>query len=209
MLVIDVLDLAGTAAFAISGALVGIKNRLDLFGIFVLAVVTASGGGLMRDVIIGDYWPAFFSQPKYLISIIISTAAICVCLKYMGKMATLIRVFDAIGLGVFTVLSAYKCMKFDMPLIGIIFTAMLTGIGGGVLRDVMVRSVPLVFRSEIYALASIIGALMFYFLYGLINLQVNIYLCVFVTFAIRMVSMYYNLNLPVIKPKSEDTGVQN
>jgi uncharacterized membrane protein YeiH len=93
----------------------------------------------------------------------------------------------------------------DMPLIGIVFIAALTGIGGGVLRDILVNDVPLVFKSEIYALASIIGAFCFYFLNNYIDVNLNIYICVTIIFAIRVVAIYFNLNLPRLKiMKDED-----
>lgn len=207
MLLIDLMDIIGTAAFALSGVLVGIKNKLDLFGVFVLAIITASGGGLIRDVIISKDLPVFFTQPKYLLIITICTIAGCIAFKYINRIIFVIKVFDAIGLGVFTVLAAYKGIMLDNPLIGVIFVAVLTGIGGGILRDMLVNDVPLVFKSEIYALASILGAFVFYFLYNRIEINLNVYLCIFIIFFIRMFAIHFNLNLPVIKVKGEERGV--
>lgn len=209
MLFINVMDLIGTVAFAVSGVLVGVKNRLDLFGLLVLAIITASGGGLIRDVIISKDLPIFFTQPRYLITIILSTVATCVAFKFIKRMMFLIKVFDAIGLGAFTIITAYKAMQLDIPLIGIIFVAVLTGVGGGILRDIMVNDVPLVFKSEIYAMASIAGALIFYFLYQLVEVNLNIYLCIVIIFLIRMVSIHFNLNLPVIKTSNEEVEGQS
>lgn len=210
MFLVEIMDLIGTAAFAVSGVLVGIRNKLDLFGIFVLATITASGGGLIRDVIIKKGLPVFFTEPKYLITIVISTIIACVIVhfayNFLNKIQTLIQIFDAIGLGVFTVLATYGSILAGVPIIGIVFTAVLTGVGGGVMRDIMANDVPLVFRSEIYALASIIGSLAFYFLYGVLDVTVNVYLCIFVVFAIRMVSMHFKLNLPIISIKDGAMG---
>ncbi|MCX7922829.1 MAG: trimeric intracellular cation channel family protein [Clostridia bacterium] len=203
MLFIDLMDIIGTAAFAVSGVLVGIKNRLDLFGVFVLAILTASGGGLIRDIIISNDLPVFFTQPKYLVTITAAMIVTSIAYKFLDRIYFIIKVFDAIGLGVFTILAGYKGILHDMPLIGLVFVAALTGIGGGILRDILVNDVPLVFRSEIYALASILGALSFYFLYRLIDVNLNVYLCIFVIFIIRMVSIHYNLSLPVIKDRNE------
>lgn len=204
MLLIDYMDIIGTAAFATSGALVGIKNRLDLFGVFVLAVITASGGGLIRDVILGNSLPVFFTQPKYLITIIISTVATYLAYRYINRLLIVIKIFDAAGLGVFTVLAANKGVVLHLPLIGVLFIAVLTGIGGGIMRDILVNDVPMVFRSEIYALASILGALCFYFLYDRIDVNLDVYVCVFVTFMIRSTAVYFNINLPVIVPKGNE-----
>jgi uncharacterized membrane protein YeiH len=204
MIFIDIMGIIGTAAFAVSGVLVGIKNRLDLFGVFVLAILTASGGGLIRDVIIGDGLPVFFMQPKYLITIVITTIVTFLVFKYIKRLLFIIKVFDAVGLGVFTVLAAYKCVSLNMPLIGIVFIAVLTGIGGSILRDILVNDVPLVFRSEIYALASMIGAFCFYFLYKFVDVSLNVYICVAAIFIIRMAAIYFNLNLPDLKIINDD-----
>lgn len=204
MALVDIMGIIGTAAFAVSGVLVGIKNRLDLFGVFVLAILTASGGGLIRDVIIGDGLPAFFTQPRYLITILVTTIITFLVFKYIRRLLFIIKVFDAVGLGVFTILAAYKCVSLQMPLIGIVFIAVLTGIGGGILRDILVNDVPLVFRSEIYALACIIGSLCFYILRKSIDVNLNIYICVSIIFIIRMAAIHFNLNLPVLKIMQED-----
>ncbi|MCX7747122.1 MAG: trimeric intracellular cation channel family protein [Clostridia bacterium] len=201
MLFIEVVDIIGTAAFAVSGVLVGIKNRLDLFGLFVLSVITASGGGLIRDVILSKDIPVFFNQPRYLVTILVAVVGSCIAYKYINKMYFVIKMFDAAGLGVFTILAAYKGILIGLPPIGIIFVAALTGIGGGILRDILVNDVPLVFRSEIYALASIMGAVLFYILFNKIDTNLNVYICAFAVFAIRMASVVFNLNLPIIKTK--------
>lgn len=201
MLVIEVLEIVGTVAFAISGVLAGIKNKLDWFGIFVLATITASGGGLIRDVIIGKGMPVFFTEPKYLVTIVISIAVGLFSCYFLSKAFMFIQIFDAVGLGVFTVLAAYKCIQLNMPAIGVIFMATITGVGGGILRDLLVSSVPTVLKSEIYALASIVGALCFYFLYSITGTAFNIYFCICIVVAIRMLSLHFKLNLPTINMK--------
>lgn len=202
MLVIEILEIAGTAAFAISGVLVGIKNKLDWFGVFVLATITASGGGLVRDIIIGQGLPVFFTESKYFITVIISIVLGIFFCCFLNRGMIFIQLFDAAGLGVFTILATLKCIELGMPIIGIIFISTLTGIGGGMMRDILTGSVPSVLKSEIYALASIIGALCFYFLYPLIGRDINMYLCISIIFAIRMLSLHYKLNLPTIKLKN-------
>lgn len=201
---IGVLDLIGTSAFAISGVLVGIKNKLDLFGVFVLSIITASGGGLIRDIIISKNLPIFFTQPKYFATILLTVIVTCLSIQFIRKILFVIIVFDAIGLGVFTVLATYKAILLDIPLIGIVFVAVLTGVGGGIVRDIMVSDVPLIFKSEIYALASILGSFCFYFLYNKVELGVNIYLCIVIIVLIRMIAVHFNLNLPLIKVKAEN-----
>lgn len=206
MPLINMMDLVGTMAFAVSGVLAGVKNKLDLFGILFLATVTASGGGLIRDVILREGLPVFFTDSKYIIVIILSTAITCITFKNIRRILFVIKVFDAIGLGVFTVLTAYTAQQANIPLIGIIFVAAITGVGGGILRDILVSEVPLVFRSEIYALASIAGAFIFYLLNGIIDVNLNIYLCIVIIFLIRIISIHFNLNLPTIKAAEEYSG---
>jgi len=201
---IGVLDLIGTFAFAISGVLVGIKNKLDLFGVFVLSIITASGGGLIRDVILSKDLPVFFTQPKYFATILLTVIATCLSIQFIRRIFFVIIVFDAIGLGVFTILATYKAISLGIPLIGIVFIAVLTGVGGGIIRDIMVSNVPLIFKSEIYALASMLGSVCFYFLYNKVEIGINIYLCIVIIFVIRMVAVYFKLNLPVIKIKTDD-----
>ncbi|MCX7745762.1 MAG: trimeric intracellular cation channel family protein [Clostridia bacterium] len=199
MLFIDILDIIGTSAFAISGALTGIKYRFDLFGILMLAIFTASGGGFIRDVIISKELPVFFTNPRYFLIILVSTILTCFALPFLNKLISLIKLFDAAGLGVFTVLSAYKCILLDVPVIGVIFISLITGIGGGIIRDIMVNDIPLIFRREIYALAAISGTLCFYILFKWIDVNINLYISILLVFLIRIVSIYFNWNLPTIK----------
>jgi len=210
MLFIDILGLIGTAAFAVSGVLVGIKSRLDLFGVFVLAVFTASGGGLLRDIILKKGMPVLFTDSRYLITVFLSTVLACFLFRFLTKIHLFIQVFDALGLGVFTVLAAFECINLKVPLIGIIFISVLTGIGGCIIRDILVNNVPMVFKSEIYALASIVGAFAFYFLYKNIDLAVSMYVCILLVFAVRITAVYFNLNLPVLSPGAsrQDTPVE-
>jgi uncharacterized membrane protein YeiH len=215
MTFINLIEIAGTSVFAISGSLVGIKHRLDLFGVFVLALITASGGGLIRDVIIHHGMPVFFTNSSYLITITVSFIITCATFlsgkflrvdklnenltRQFAKFQFVITIFDAAGLGLFTVLTAFTCINLDYPLIGVLFIACLTGIGGGVLRDIMVNEVPLVFRSEIYALAALSGALLLYVLNGKIDSGLSIYISAFFVFAVRIISVIFKLNIPSLK----------
>ncbi|AEY68065.1 putative membrane protein [Clostridium sp. BNL1100] len=204
MLVLSIVDIIGTVAFAVSGVLVGIRNKLDLFGIYVLAMATASGGGIIRDIVIGREVPVFFVQWRYFAAITATMIATCLLYTMVNRVMSFIVLADAVGLGVFTVTATYKAMEYGLPLLGIVFAGVITGVGGGILRDIMVNEIPLIFRSEIYAIPSIIGSLLFYFMYGRISLSFNIYLCVGVIFAIRMISVRLRLHLPVIS--RSDTG---
>ncbi|MBP8050718.1 MAG: trimeric intracellular cation channel family protein, partial [Oscillospiraceae bacterium] len=162
-----VLELIGTAAFAVSGAIVGIKKQMDLFGVIVLGVCTAVGGGIVRDVILGVTPPATFHDPVYTL-----TAAAVSVLMFLPHVRArvgrhepvfdrLLLVMDAVGLGVFTVVGvqcAYRQAEHD-TLFLTVFVGLITGVGGGVLRDVFSGERPYIFVRHFYACASIIGAL--------------------------------------------------
>ena len=201
--IIQILDLAGTAAFAVTGVLTGINKRLDLFGLFMLAVLTASGGGLIRDVILHDDIPVFFKNPKYLLTILLVLLISCIALHSVRKLGRGLQIFDAIGLAVFTITAAVRASQLEYPLIGILFVSVITGTGGGILRDIIVNDVPLLFRREIYAVAAIAGALLFLFLEARIRLLPAVYISIIFIVALRMVSIFFNINLPVIRAKNE------
>ncbi|HEY5584717.1 MAG TPA: TRIC cation channel family protein [Ruminiclostridium sp.] len=200
MMVLNYIDIIGTVAFAVSGVLVGIRKQLDLFGIFVLAIITASGGGIIRDIVIDSSIPVFFTQWKYFAAITVAMLATCLLYRFVHKIISVIIIFDAIGLGVFTVTATYKAIECGLPLLGVIFAGVITGVGGGIMRDVLVNEIPLIFVSEIYAIPSIIGSVLFYVLYNEfgLNLVINTYLCVVVVVVIRVVSVKLKLMLPKV-----------
>ena len=152
------LDLAGTGVFAISGAAAGVKHRLDVFGVCVLAFVAGNAGGMLRDVLIGAVPPdALRGWPHLSISLL---AGVVTFLWHprLERVHTPVLIFDAAGLGLFSVSGTEKALAFGLnPLIAA-FLGMLTGIGGGMLRDILVGEIPTVLRKELYALAALAGA---------------------------------------------------
>lgn len=211
MLVLSIVDIIGTVAFAVSGVLVGIRNKLDLFGVYVLAMITASGGGIIRDIVIGRNIPVFFTEWRYFAAITGAMLVTCILYKFVNKIISVIILFDAIGLGVFTVTATYQAIEFGLPLLGVVFAGVITGIGGGIVRDILVNEIPLIFRSEIYAIASMIGSVTFYVLYNNVSINVNTYICIGLVLAIRMIAVRFGLNLPILN-KSEQytkTGMSN
>ncbi|WP_035288793.1 trimeric intracellular cation channel family protein [Clostridium sp. KNHs214] len=208
MILMNFFEILGTIAFAISGALLGVQKKLDIFGVSFLAMVTAVGGGIFRDIVIGTIPPAAFQDPKYCL-ISIGTAVITFQLhKDMNKLRKIILISDAIGLGIFTVIGANAAFSHGIKGIFIVVsTGLFTGIGGGILRDVSVQHIPIVFRKEIYAVASILGALAFYLCYKYISKETSIYIGFIVTFTVRIISVKYNLNLPGCEQKHEDLTV--
>jgi uncharacterized membrane protein YeiH len=152
------LDLAGTFVFALSGALTGVRHRLDLFGVLVLAFAAGNAGGIARDVQIGAVPPPAISDWRY---IAVSLLAGLITFWWYPKVARLqnqVQALDAGGLALFAVSGATKALTFHLSPVAAIVLGMLTGIGGGMTRDVLVREIPSVLRSELYAVAALAGA---------------------------------------------------
>ena len=169
----QIFDLLGTTAFAVSGVFAAISRRMDLFGIFVLSAATAVGGGIIRDILIGNIPPAAFKNSIYLWIILGSMAVITIIVRYfnirmwrrvVGKLSIWYLVCDAIGLGSFTVTGTLLgCFYYPDYWILDITLGVLTAVGGGVIRDVLAGRIPGVLRKEVYATASLLGSI---FLYG-------------------------------------------
>lgn len=157
-LLLLVLDLVGTFVFAISGATAGVKRRLDLFGILVLSFVAGNFGGITRDVLIGSTPPAAINDWRYLAVSILAGAITFYWFSTVDKLGGSVLVFDAAGLALFAVSGAQKALAFGLHPIMAAQLGMLTGIGGGMMRDILVAEIPTVLRAEIYALAALAAA---------------------------------------------------
>ena len=153
------LDFIGTFVFAISGALVAVRHRLDLFGVLVLSFAAATAGGITRDVLLGATPPASLVDWRYFA--VASLAGLLTFYRHaqVERMRNPVQLFDAVGLGLFAVLGANKALAFGVGPVGAVMLGMLTGIGGGIARDVLVAQVPNVLRRELYAVAALAGAL--------------------------------------------------
>jgi uncharacterized membrane protein YeiH len=155
---LTVLDLVGIFVFAISGGLVAVRKDLDIFGVLVLAGTTGLGGGFLRDVLIGAVPPAALEDWRYLM---VPVAAGLVTFRFhpaLGRMERLVNVFDAAGLALFCVVGALKALDYGLGPVPAALMGMLTGIGGGILRDLLAGRVPVVLRGEIYAIPALLGA---------------------------------------------------
>jgi len=151
-------DLAGTFVFALSGATAGVKNRLDLFGVLVLSFAAGTSGGIARDVIIGVTPPVAFSDWRYIAVSTLAGLTTFSWYRAINRLSSPVLVFDAAGLALFAVSGASTALAFDVRPVGAILLGMLTGIGGGIVRDVLVREIPIVLRTELYAVAALVGA---------------------------------------------------
>jgi uncharacterized membrane protein YeiH len=151
-------DLGGTLVFALSGATAGVKHRLDLFGVLVLSFAAGNSGGIARDVMIGAVPPAAIRDWRYIAVSILAGLITFYWYRIINRLSSPVLVFDAAGLALFAVSGASKALAFQAGPIAAMLLGMLTGIGGGMVRDVLVREIPTVLRTELYAVAALIGA---------------------------------------------------
>jgi uncharacterized membrane protein YeiH len=152
------LDLMGTFVFAISGATVGVRHRLDLFGVLVLSFAAATAGGITRDVLIGDVPPAALIDWRDLAVSCLAGLITFYRDSLIERLRNPVQLFDAAGLALFAVAGASKALSFGLAPISAVLLGMLTGIGGGIARDMLVAQVPVVLRSEFYAVAALVGS---------------------------------------------------
>ncbi len=206
-LIFSLCEFAGTVAFAVSGAMVSIEKRVDLFGVLLLGMITALGGGAVRDVLLGQLPPAMFSNYTYVAAAIAAALVVFIAARllrerYVVKEAVIEQinnVFDALGLGVFAVVGADLAITVGYESNGflVVFMGMTTAIGGGVLRDLLLREIPFVLKKRIYALAAICGALAYYLLW-LTDLPdtLALFAGVATTFVLRLLATIFKWNLP-------------
>src|SRR6476661_1606028 len=152
------LDLIGTFVFALSGAASGVKNKLDAFGVGVLAFVAGNAGGVTRDLLIGAVPPAAINDWRYVAVSLVAGAVTFVWYPGVTRLQPIVLLFDAAGLGLFAVAGTQKALAFGVNPFVAALLGMLTGIGGGVLRDLLVNEIPIVLRADLYALAALAGA---------------------------------------------------
>jgi uncharacterized membrane protein YeiH len=204
-----VLDLLGIFVFALSGGLVGVRARLDLFGVAVLAWVAGLGGGIIRDVLLGATPPVGIHDPRYLGTVLASGVLV---FAFHGRYVELrssrprlrldrisasVKVLDALGLSVFAVVGAMKALDLGAPALACVLVGVITAVGGGMLRDVIVGQIPEVLRRELYAVPALIGATVVVVAdrADLLNLWV-VWAAVLLVFTIRMTAVHFDLNAP-------------
>ena len=208
---IFIIEIIGTIAFASSGAMVGIKKQMDLLGVCVLGMTTAVGGGMIRDVILGVTPPIMFQNPTYaLLAIAFSILIFCGMYFFQNKLThskvqgvydKLMMIFDSLGLGLFTVVGVTTAINIGYETTAFlqIFVGVLTGVGGGVLRDIMAGNTPYIFVKHVYASASIIGAIVCVLVEPWFGDLTAMLIGATMVFVIRILAAHYKWNLPRIK----------
>lgn len=200
-----IIDILGTISFAVSGAFLAMEKKLDPFGVLVLAFVTAIGGGTLRDMMIGNLPVSWLTNSTATIVIFSSAVATMFFGRYLKHLTTTLFLFDALGLGLFTIVGVKMGIAKDFSIGVCITLGTITACFGGVVRDVLLNNIPLLFRKEIYALACIAGGLIYFLLRNLnIDADVVTIACILIVFAIRVVAVRYKISLPPLNRRTED-----
>ncbi len=196
---ITLCDYFGTFAFAISGIRLAAAKRFDWFGAYVVGLVTAVGGGTIRDILL-NATPFWMQQSSYLIISGLALLFVIILRKYVVSLNNTFFIFDAIGLGLFGVVGIEKALTFGFPMWVAIVMGTITGSFGGMTRDTLINEVPLIFRKDIYALACVLGGII-YFLCLKINLNPSITQFIAATsiFLTRVLAVKYHISVPVMK----------
>ncbi len=199
MELLKIIDIAGIAVFSISGVFAAMEKKLDIFGVFIIAFITALGGGTLRDVLIGQLPVSWMYNLNYGLIVLLSTLAAMFFSNIIGNYQKTLLTFDSLGLGLFTVVGIQKGILLDFHPAVCIALGTITACFGGVIRDILLNNIPLIFQKEAYATACIIGGVVYFVL---MRLQMNemITEMVSITFIVvfRLVAVRFNWQLPSI-----------
>lgn len=198
---VQILDFIGTFAFAISGIRLASAKRFDWFGAYVVGFATAVGGGTLRDLLL-DVTPGWMTDPIYLICTALALVFVAVFGKLLIHLNNTFFIFDSIGLALFTVVGVGKSIALGYPFWVAIIMGSMTGAAGGVIRDVFINEIPLIFRKEIYAMACVVGGLA-YWICTVVGLgsYVSQITCGVVVFLTRILAVKYKICLPILSGK--------
>ncbi|MBP8753579.1 MAG: trimeric intracellular cation channel family protein [Chitinophagales bacterium] len=194
------LDLIGTFAFAISGIRIASGKQIDWFGAFVIGLVTAIGGGTLRDILL-ETTPFWMTDAKYFLTVGVALVVTLLFKEKLFKWGNTLFLFDTIGLGLFTIVGITKCIDAGLPFWVCIVMGTITGSVGGVVRDVLLNEVPLIFRKDIYALACVAGGGV-YFICSYLNLPTGLteIIAALTVIVIRLLAVKFHIHLPQLQP---------
>ncbi|MGM0522047.1 MAG: trimeric intracellular cation channel family protein [Pseudomonadota bacterium] len=215
------LDMVGVIVFALSGVVLACRKRMDPFGMLVLAAVTGIGGGTLRDLVLGVHPVFWVTDPTYLWVILATVGVSLVGFHYIHRLSRgFLPVADAFGLALFMVIGTHKALFLGHAGVVAVLMGMMTGVAGGMIRDVLAQRVPMVLREEVYATAAIAGGIVYVVLHSLeAPFMLTITAALLTTLALRLAAIYWHLSLPVFawvtlppKPKAggdEDPSLSN
>ena len=193
------MDLLGTVAFAISGVLVAMDKRLDLFGVFIIAFVTAVGGGTLRDLLIGNTPVSWMLESTYIITIIGTVILAIIFREKIRYLRKSLFLFDTLGIGLYTMVGIEKGLNADLLPVMCIILGTITASFGGVIRDILCNEIPVIFRKEVYATACVVGGLSYFLLRKLPLSDEYVYLAsILIVIGIRIVAVKFKIALPSI-----------
>ena len=199
---LNIIDILGTFAFAVSGVFSAMEKKLDLFGVLIISFVTAIGGGTIRDVLVGNLPVNWLQNDVTIFVIFISALATILFGSYIKHLNTPLFLFDALGLGLFTIIGFEIGLEKKFSAGICVALGTISACFGGVLRDVLLNKVPLIFHKEIYALACILGGAVYYLLHKTqLNNDVSKVICIILIFAIRILAIRFKLSLPRVSLK--------
>lgn len=204
----SILEIIGTISFAVSGAMAAIEKRVDLFGVILLGIITSLAGGIIRDVVVGRVPPAAFSDYKYMVIAAVTAGLVFLIARIFQehykhkfeRINAINNIFDAAGLGAFTITGANVAIQMgysENPFF-VVFLATLTGVGGGILRDLMIGEIPFILRKRIYAVASMVGGIVYYVLWVELKMQAMVaaFIAIALIFGLRVLATIFKWNLP-------------
>ena len=210
-LLVRIFEILGIVAFSISGAMVAIRQRMDLFGVVFMGFITSFGGGLIRDGLMGVTPPLLFQSYSFIVTSVL-TSLVVFLIALVGKnhyqnhedmIERINNIFDALGLGVFVVIGTQAAMDADVSQSGffIISMAVVTGVGGGLLRDMIIREIPFILKKRIYVVAAALGAVTYWLLNKVgVTMSLALWAGVLVTFALRVLATVFKWNFPKAIP---------
>lgn len=201
---LKLIDILGTIAFAVSGVYAAMAKKLDIFGVIIIAFVTSIGGGTIRDLLVGDLPVAWIRNINYTAIILITTVIVILFRSYIKNFEKTLLTFDSLGLGFFTILGLQKGIIFGLHPVICVALGTITGCFGGVIRDILINDIPVIFHKEIYASACIVGGTIYLILYlNGIGESINEAISILCIFLIRILAIRYDWQLPNLYKKSQ------
>ncbi len=198
-----IFDIIGTFVFGLSGAFRAVKHEMDVLGVLLLAAITGTGGGIIRDLILGETPPAAFRNDEYIWVCFLAAGLAFFFAPRIAKHWPIVKTLDAIGLGVFAAIGSTKALDHEMGFLGVVFCGTITAVGGGVIRDVLTEEIPAILKTGFYATSAITGSMAMFFLHRVLDHTVAIYATAAITTTVRLLTWRYNVNLPRIKKLKE------
>ncbi|WP_339840687.1 trimeric intracellular cation channel family protein [uncultured Maribacter sp.] len=194
-----IIDILGTIAFAISGVLVAMDKKLDVFGVFIIAFVTAVGGGTLRDLLIGITPVGWLNAPMHLLIIVVTVLLAIIFVKQLKHIRKSLFLFDTIGIGLYTMVGIEKGLAADLSPVMCIVLGTITACFGGVLRDILCNEIPVIFRKEIYATICILGGLVYFLLIQFpIDNTISYSMAILIIIIMRVLAVRFKISLPNI-----------